>query len=161
MSAYTKWYFVAILFHLAHWVLGLSFYDIYHSYFLTAAESFSEWYITFYLTAYQLINIWVVYISFCYYEQECTMWIIMYNHVRLFINKYFYSRGVYLHEISRSCNNTTFRFWRNCQSYVCSKYTASFYIPFNNVHEWMSPNLMNSYFRKCHTPSLKGKRKEV
>lgn len=117
--------------------------------------------ITFYLTAYQLINIWVVYISFCYYEQECTMWIIMYNHVRLFINKYFYSRGVYLHEISRSCSNTTFRFWRNCQSYVCSKYTASFYIPFNNVHEWMSPNLMNSYFRKCHTPSLKGKRKEV
>lgn len=117
--------------------------------------------ITFYLTAYQLINIWVIYISFCYYEQECTMWIIMYNHVRLFINKYFYSRGVYLHEISRSCNNTTFRFWRNCQSYVCSKYTASFYIPFNNVHEWMSPNFMNSYFRKCHTPSLKGKRKEV
>lgn len=117
--------------------------------------------ITFYLTAYQLINIWVIYISFCYYEQECTMWIIMYNHVRLFINKYFYSRGVYLHEISRSCNNTTFRFWRNCQSYVCSKYTVSFYIPFNNVHEWMSPNFMNSYFRKCHTPSLKGKRKEV
>lgn len=117
--------------------------------------------ITFYLTAYQLINIWVIYISFCYYEQECTMWIIMYNHVRLFINKYFYSRGVNLHEISRSCNNTTFRFWRNCQSYVCSKYTASFYIPFNNVHEWMSPNFMNSYFRKCHTPSLKGKRKEV
>lgn len=117
--------------------------------------------ITFYLTAYQLINIWVVYISFCYYEQECTMWIIMYNHMRLFINKYFYSRGVYLYEISRSCNNTTFRFWRNCQSYVCSKYTASFYIPFNNVHEWMSPNLMNSYFWKCHTPSLKGKRKEV
>lgn len=113
--------------------------------------------ITFYLTVYQLINIWVVYISFCYYEQECTMWIIMYNHGQCFINKYFYSHGVYLHGPSRSCNNTTFRFWRNCQRFVPNTQHHSTFSSAMYMSEFLQTSPTVTFENDISTAALKTK----